>query len=119
MVACTIVVPQDTTEGHLVALLITVVVDLRDTTEVLHTMVAHLEVGPMVDLLTHMVAADLLTMEVESLFIHMVAQEFHHMGHHIIHMALRTMVVHMDLHHLHTHIHHMHIMCSLIIGYLN
>jgi hypothetical protein len=106
-------------EGHLVALLITVVVDLRDTTEDLHTMVVHPEVGPMVDLLTHMAGVDHHTTEVGSLFIHMVEREFHHMGHHIIHMALRIMVVRMDLNHLHTPIHHMHIMCSLIIGYLN
>lgn len=110
---------QDITEDHLVVLLITVVVDPRDITEVLHTMVAHLEVGPMVDHLTHMVVADHHTMEVAFLFTHMGAQEFHLMGHHIIRMALRIMVVHMDLHHLHTHIHHMHIMCSLIIEYLN
>lgn len=98
---------------------ITAVVDLQATMEVLHTMVAHLEVGPMVDLLTHMAAVDHHTMEEVSHFIHTVEPEFHHMGHHIIHMALRIMVVRMDLHHLHTHIHHMHIMCSLIIGYLN
>lgn len=101
------------------ALPITVVVDLRDTTEVLHTMVVHREVGPMVDLLTHMAAVDHHTTEVASLFTHMVVQECRHMVHHIIHMALHIMVVHMDLHHLHTHIHHMHIMCSLIIGYLS
>jgi len=113
------VVLLDTTEDHQVALLIMVAVDPRDTTEVLHTTVDHLEVGPMVDLLTHIVAVDHRITEVASLFIHMVVQEFHHMDHLIIHMALRIMAVHMDLHHPLTHIHHMHIMCSLIIGYLN
>jgi len=106
-------------EDHQVVLLIMVVVDPLDTTEVLHTMVAHLGVGPIVDLLTHIVVVDHRIMEVAFLFIHTVVQEFHHMDHHIIHMALRIMVAHMDLHHLHIHIHHMHIMCSLIIGYLN
>jgi len=106
-------------EGHQVALHITVVVDLQDTMEDLHTMAVHPEVGPMVDLLTHMAVVDHHTTEVVFLFIHMVEQEFHHMGHHIIHMALRIMVDRMDLHHLHTLILHMHIMFSLIIGYLN
>lgn len=108
---------QDITEDHLVVLLITVVVDHQDIMEVLHTTVAHQEVGPMVDHLTHMVVVDHHTMEAAFLFIHTAAQEFHLMGHHIIRMVLRIMVVHMDLHH--THIHHMHIMCSLIIEYLN